>query len=392
MNMETLSEALGCMDLKYVDEALNYSCTRTKKRRIALKLLAGAACLVLAVYAGARAFAPQAVPEPTPDANLPVLELDTAWLTDGQGAFVLRMRDFSEYSFGSPWSADTGLAALPVFANPVEYAPVEQNRAALSWDEAAMRERLLGLAASLGMDAGEDDIVCSLDTDGALWSLSLSGGDVSIEVLRDLSARVEFETPLELPVEFSLSSPRESYEAAGEYFAEHYAALFGIENPRWAVAGGDYNYDGETQNYSLRVYAAGENTAESLVNYCFGGVALIPGEDGELRSLRLGSAPESLGNYPLVSLEEATELVLNGHELPDTLSTLRAEDIAGVTLVYHVGMYDEYYAPYYRFAFVEREPFYTETLPEGFTGYTFYYIPAISPEYTSLANWDGSVN
>ena len=170
MNMETLSEALGCMDLKYVDEALNYSCTRTKKRRIALKLLAGAACLVLAVYAGARAFAPQAVPEPTPDANLPVLELDTAWLTDGQGAFVLRMRDFSEYSFGSPWSADTGLAALPVFANPVEYAPVEQNRAALSWDEAAMRERLLGLAASLGMDAGEDDIVCSLDTDGALWS------------------------------------------------------------------------------------------------------------------------------------------------------------------------------------------------------------------------------
>ena len=237
MNMETLSEALGCMDLKYVDEALNYSCTRTKKRRIALKLLAGAACLVLAVYAGARAFAPQAVPEPTPDANLPVLELDTAWLTDGQGAFVLRMRDFSEYSFGSPWSADTGLAALPVFANPVEYAPVEQNRAALSWDEAAMRERLLGLAASLGMDAGEDDIVCSLDTDGALWSLSLSGGDVSIEVLRDLSARVEFETPLELPVEFSLSS-RESYEAAGEYFAEHYAALFGIENPRWAVAAG----------------------------------------------------------------------------------------------------------------------------------------------------------
>ena len=128
------------------------------------------------------------------------------------------------------------------------------------------------------------------------------------------------------------------------------------------------------------------------MNYCFGGVALIPGEDGELRSLRLGSAPESLGNYPLISLEEATELVLNGHELPDTLSTLRAEDIAGVTLVYHVGMYDEYYAPYYRFAFVEREPFYTETLPEGFTGYTFYYIPAISPEYTSLANWDGSVN
>ena len=81
----------------------------------------------------------------------------------------------------------------------------------------------------------------------------------------------------------------------------------------------------------------------------------------------------------------------NGGELPNTLSTLRAEDIAGVTLVYHVGMYDEYYMPYYCFAFVEREPFYTETLPEGFVGLSLYYVPAISGEYLS-PSWDGGIN
>lgn len=387
MNAEKLALALAETPLEYIDEAISYR--RARKARPALRLLAAAACLALSIYAGARALAPQAAPEPTPDANLPVLELDAGWLMDGQGSFLLRMRGFSEYSFGSPWSADAKLAALPVFVNPVEYAPAERNRAALSWDEAAMRGRLLGLAASLGMDAGEDDIVCALDTDGALWSLSLSGGGVNIEVLRDLSARVDFETPLELPVDFGYDSPRESYEAAGEYFAANYAALFGIKNPRWAVAGGDYNYDGETQNYSLRVYEAGKNVAESLVNCYFGGVTLLPGEDGRLRSLRLGPTPASLGNYPLISLGEATELVLNGGELPNTLSTLRAEDIAGVTLVYHVGMYDEYYMPYYCFAFVERES--GETLPEGFTGYSLYYAPAVSGEYLS-PGWDGGGN
>ena len=389
MNAEKLALALAETPLEYIDEAISYR--RARKARPALRAFAAAACLALSIYAGARALTPQAAPEPTPDASLPVLELDAGLFTDGQGAFLLRMRSFSEYSFGSPWSADAELAALPVFANPVEYAPVEQNRAALSWDEPAMRERLLGLAASLGIDAGEDDIVCALDADGALWSLALSGGGVSIEVERDLSARVDFETPLELPVEFGYDSPRANYEAAGEYFAEHYAARFGIENPRWSVGGGEYKYDGVTQRYSLRIYEAGKNVAESLVNYCFGGLTLIPGEDGGLRSLRLGLTPASLGNYPLISLEEAAELVLNGGELPGTLNTLRAEDIAGVTLVYHVGIYDEYYMPYYCFAFVEREPFYTEVLPEGFTGYSLYYVPAVSGEYLSPV-WDGSIN
>lgn len=390
MNAEKLALALAETPLEYIDEAISYR--RARKARPALRALAAAACLALSIYAGARALRPQAAPGPTPDASLPVLELDAGLFTDGQGAFLLRMRSFSEYSFGSPWSAGAELAALPVFANPVEYAPVEQNRAALSWDEEAMRERLLGLAASLGMDAGEDGVVRALDSDGALWSLSLSAGGVSVEVERDLSARVDFETPLELPVEFGYDSPRANYEAAGEYFAERYASLFGINNPRWAVAGGDYYYDGVTQNYSLRVYEAGENTAESLVNYCFGGLTLIPGEDGGLRTIRLEPvAAGSLGNYPLISLDEATELVLNGGELPNTLNTLRAEDIAGVTLVYHIGMYDEYYMPYYCFAFVEREPFYTEVLPEGFTGYSLYYVPAVSGEYLS-PSWDGGVN
>ena len=80
---------------------------------------------------------------------------------------------------------------------------------------------------------------------------------------------------------------------------------------------------------------------------------------------------------------------MNGGELPGTLNTLRAEDIAGVTLVYHVGIYDEYYMPYYCFAFAERER--GETLPEGFTGYSLYYVPAVSGEYLSPV-WDGGVN
>ena len=49
MNVENFSNALGGIDLKYVDEAEAYRRPRTRKRHYLSKALAAAACLALAV-------------------------------------------------------------------------------------------------------------------------------------------------------------------------------------------------------------------------------------------------------------------------------------------------------------------------------------------------------
>ena len=51
MSAETLSQALGGIDLKYISEAADYRRPRAKKRRMAPRLLAAAACLALALAA-----------------------------------------------------------------------------------------------------------------------------------------------------------------------------------------------------------------------------------------------------------------------------------------------------------------------------------------------------
>ena len=119
MSAETLSQALGGIDLKYISEAADYRRPRAKKRRMAPRLLAAAACLALAVYAGTRWLAPDASVRPTIDPNLPVLDVITDSYTI-MGAFVMHTSDFSDYLTGNPWSEDMELYTLPVYKNAVE--------------------------------------------------------------------------------------------------------------------------------------------------------------------------------------------------------------------------------------------------------------------------------
>ena len=75
MKKENFSEALGGIDLKYVDEAEAYRRPRARKRHYLSKALAAAACLALAMYAVARFAAENSPAVPTVDPNLPVLDI-----------------------------------------------------------------------------------------------------------------------------------------------------------------------------------------------------------------------------------------------------------------------------------------------------------------------------
>ena len=152
MKKENFSEALGGIDLKYVDEAEAYRRPRARKRHYLSKALAAAACLALAVYAVARFAAENSPAVPTVDPNLPVLDI----LSDNYGSLgvvAMYADDFSEYLCGNPWSEDMGLTTLPVYANAVHHASYEQNRVPLNADSEAMYALLDEVISALGYDA-----------------------------------------------------------------------------------------------------------------------------------------------------------------------------------------------------------------------------------------------
>lgn len=376
MNGEELMSALGGVGLKYIDEAATYR-TRAKKRRLAPKLIAAAACLAVIAYAGVRLLGSN-----SPAASdLPTIQLTDSF--DGAGSFIMYAPDFSDYLTGSPWSEDMRLAALPVYENALEHAPHEQNRVPLNADRAAMRALLDEAIAALGYKTGDFEFSETYastypgsDGEAYLSSLTAESGDVYLAVSAALTLRVDFAEPVALDAEFDPGSSA-SCAAAGEAAAEKFAALLGFETPRVAVSGGDVNYAGE-RRYSVCIYDAGASDAEAVANYSLRRAELIPGEDGRLAGLRIDrrDLTDVAGDYPLISVDAARELLLGGGALPTTLEELRAEDILGVELIYEASEYDEYFVPYYRFYLAD-----TSQPRDGLEAFTWYCVPAISPQY-----------
>lgn len=387
MNAENFSDALGGIDLKYVDEAASYRRPRAKKRHVFAKALAAAACLALAVYAAAQFALDDSPAAPTVDPNLPVLDI----LGDSYGSlgvFAMYSPDFSEYLCGNPWSEDMGLTTLPVYANAVHHASYELNRVTLNADREAMYALLDEAISALDYDADGFEVTESYEntmpwTDGGedyLSSIAAEGDEAYISVGADMVVHISFKTPVELPVDFDSASP-EKCAAAGESVSELFAGLLGFENPQVSVSGGSVNYGGE-RSYSVRIYDAGADEAGTVVNYNLRCAELYPSEDGGLGGIRISrrDLSQKVGDYPLISVDEARELLLNGGELPDTLETLSGDDIVGVELIYEANDYDEYFAPYYRFWLREENESVIEAL-DGLSAFTWYCVPAIDPQY-----------
>ena len=106
--------------------------------------------------------------------------------------------------------------------------------------------------------------------------------------------------------------------------------------------------------------------------------------------LRYFDYREKLGDYPIISSDEALELLGEGKYITSVAQyDFPGTEYAGmVELVYRVTDLEEYYIPYYRF-YVE--------IPEGAEDgkklYGAYYVPAVRQEYISdMTVWDGHFN
>lgn len=400
------NEFLDKMDLTdpaYVEAA---DAAPKRKKNNWLKWTGAAACIVVAVCAGTRFWLQGA---PNNPAQLPMLTISEN-ASEGMGFEGYMAYNISELVNANPWSEETTISALPVYKNPLTY---DENYIASGADFDKMREILLKAADGLGLDTDALTVIDDTpdeETQKAITEKFQSVGEkvpngyfdpskliietdgMKIEVDKALTVKISFEPAISLPDEyhFADNSSYEDMSAAAEYLKDQYQDFIGMDNPKVNIHGGDYDIN-LLQMYSLEFFDAKGGITEQILNYNFNRAAFYCDSEGKLFLARLFQPDLSnkAGEYPIVTTEEAGELLSKGNYITTVPCEMPGmEYVKKVELIYRTGGHEEYIMPYYRF-YVELP----EMERDGLKTYGAYYVPAVAGEYISnMPTWDGSFN
>ena len=331
------------------------------------------------------------------------------WTMADFGFEGIVVRTAEELDGGCPWTGEE-LAELPVYRNQNEVLIEGACRFGLNAQE--MEQQLRQLAGVLGYTVGEVAISPSEEqVQHYRERLEEQGRDPDTDPnyeinVRPVSARASAEgtefsmsttgeftmnlaQPLVLPEAYRLTQQSDGEDAAGTalYLAEQYAKALEIADPQPQVRV-EYSNTGEKM-LTLRVRNGGE-LVEQLLDYSFGGVQFYLDETGSsctgLRVLGRQAVGELMGQYPLITVDEAEQALVEGRCYTSVTETFPGIDHLGqVELVYREG--SETVVPYYRF-WVELPDLETES---GLRTFGVYYVPAIEPDYLTdppVAQWE----
>ena len=314
-----------------------------------------------------------------------------------------------EIENGNPWREDMALDTLPVFRNG-SYDP--RGAAPTGLNEAEMIAELESAAKVLGLEIldTKPETYNMMSEDGTIipsevYMISAITNSGSLVVRADGSLDYYLPSGYELPEGYHFTyydtSDREAKEVMN-YLTEKYAYFIksyylNFDHPE-IVLEGDYTYDGD-YGRSYFVYDAGTDITERILNYAFRVAEFVPDDDsGNLMLIRLRdglSKAEKLGDYPLISVAEAKEKLLDGQYQTSVPVAMPGEAyISKVELVYRSGLREETFLPYYRF-YVELQDAdgWKMTQSNGLKTYGAFYVPAIQDDYISnLSTYNGSFN
>lgn len=361
------------------------------KRRGRIRWLAVAACFCFVAVAALALWRGS-----TPAQHAPALEkLRIPDLVPGGMGFegYLYYRA-AELENGNPWHEGMALSSLPVYRNAAYDA--SGLGIAKGLDEAQMRALLDSAVSALGAAVRSVETVTA---EGADTVTELRAATDRGELRAQADGTLVYLLPdggLALPAGYSFTVSGTTDGAAREtiaYLAERYSALLRMTAPV-PVTGGDYNIYGEYRR-TYAVYDAGETDAEGIVNYNLCSASFVPTEDGRLGSIRIRNAlaaAETLGDYPIVSADEARQRLRAGNYQTSAPCALPEDaDIAGVELVYRTGSREQLLLPYYRF--YVRLPDADMEYADGLQLYGAYYVPAIADAYLeNMPVYDGQFN
>lgn len=356
------------------------------------------------------------------DENLPKIHVEMK--SAGMGFEGIAVPDISDYSGGNPWCEEQNITVMPVYRNRVMKDQGFSVLTDVDSEEivAEMKSVLIENAAALGVELTAEDIDDNLPTPEereiiaesyyAAWRKEVpkgyfTPGNISYEtdeyiITTDSSfcTRIEFKQPVSIPCTLKTTYREQALEAA-DYLIKEYSDLLNMENPVAAIDGGDYAIDdsGASQlMFDISVYNASGTVERRIENYFMRYVRFSTNAGGDLRTIHIRRddlAGELVGNYPLITADEAAEKLMNGEyassvPVPEDCTI---DDYARVELVYRTGITDEYFIPYYKFWVDISDMMDFDGDGKTIKHYGAFYVPAVQPEYIEdIPTYDGRFN
>ena len=440
MRTEQLSDAMEYLDEELIREAEEARSRVVRRRPAWQRWGALAACLAVAVFAVSRfeppyrdmpgqmpgeppyQFMPGEKPSsdvPPPDSDGPSQPLPLITIQDmGVGAMGYEgylAYDISELGSGAnPWTQEETVESLPVYKNPLSYDEMYRVSGA---DQDKMKALLLDVAGKLGLDTQTTPVTDNAPTEDYKKAITekfaavgekvpegyfdpttliMEADGIKIEVDQTLTARIDFDPPVELPDEitFTYSASKEEMAEAASWLSKEYSGLLSdMAEPVLDQGMADRNICGE-RSFDVEYFDGGGSLKQQIINYNFNRVAFYNDDEGKLFLARVYAPDLSqvMGNYPIITVEEAKELLLAGNYASSVPYDLpKAEEIAGVELVYRTGSHEAVWLPYYRFLVDLPEEY--RPADKTLRDYGAYYVPAVDGRYiTNMPTYDGSFN
>lgn len=422
MRGDELLEKMELVDPAYVEAA---DAPRPKRRVRWTKWGAAACAAALVVAIVAVAVLPRneehsslssdaAQQQAQEGSSLPILTISEG-SKQGMGFEGYMAYDVSEIISANPWTEDSQISELPVYKNPLEYHSKSPSLLIGGIDVDRMREQLLNVAERLGLDTSKLEVKEVTKSEQELQDLkewhARNGEEIPaaqlepsqlvietegmrLDITLDLTTSIFFEPMVQLPEEYHIDVPatEEGYMKLAHYLQEAYGELIEFESPKAEVDGGDYTYDGQRLFHYVSFFDASETAEEAIINYNFDRVSFYIDAGSDLMIIRVFATDQSqkVGDYPLISVEEAKEKLAEGvykSTVPAAFPGL--EYVARTELIYRTGRYETYFMPYYRFL-VEMPEMVHEN---GLKTYGAFYVPAVEEAYLSdQIVWDGRFN
>ena len=173
-----------------------------------------------------------------------------------------------------------------------------------------------------------------------------------------------------------------------------------MEQPAAVIRGGNYDIYFQ-QHYQIGFYDSAGDLANQIISWNLNQAIFLCDSSNQPCLVRIyqPDLSEKIGDYPVISPEEAEGLLETGHyttSVPWEMPGM--EYVAKAELVYRAGIGDEYIMPYYRF-YTELPEHVTDlpapeasgTAEQALKYYGVYYVPAVDSDYLeSLPVWDGA--
>lgn len=404
MKAEDISEAMNNINEDFIESANERR--KPKSRKSAwIKWVSAAAAIAVFAFAGAKAFIPNR-PEQNDNpvggteseygSELPILEyVESSAAAYGFEGYLAY--DISELENGNPWNEKMVFDALPVFRNN------SFNEVGIAYPGIGEEAMLQKLSSITSGEHGEteysrvgdfssgsgipDDFVDRIEADFGNHTIEIQSTGTIVVTYNGFDGE---ELPEDISFTYTETSEGDAYRAIS-YICQNYCDFLDKGNTTF-VTSGDYTFDGEfSRNY--RIYDFSGDEISDMLNFAFNEIQLAPNDEGKLMLIRVNdklSCAEKIGDYPIISLEEAKDMLLDGgyittvpYEMPGKKYIAKAE------LIYRSGTGENIWMPYYRFL-VELPEMAQEN---GLKNFGAYYVPAVKAEFiTGLPLWNGSFN